>query len=78
MAFSAMYQSPPRRLELERRRPAPRRHETEVQRIRIVIEGLASHVPTALIALDQGWLLDAGREDELDDLVAGPTMGVPG
>ena len=26
--------------------------ETEVQQIRIVIEGLAGHVPTALIALD--------------------------
>ena len=26
--------------------------ETEVQQIRIVIEGLAGHVPTALVALD--------------------------
>ena len=26
--------------------------ETDVQQIRIVIEGLAGHVPTALIALD--------------------------
>ena len=28
--------------------------ETDVQQIRIVIEGLAGHVPTALIALDLG------------------------
>ena len=32
--------------------------ETDVQQIRIVIEGLAGHVPTALIALDLDGALD--------------------
>ena len=33
-------------------------NETDVQQIRIVIEGLAGHVPTALIALDLDGALD--------------------
>ena len=32
--------------------------ETDVQQIRIVIEGLAGHVPTAMIALDLDGALD--------------------
>ena len=32
--------------------------ETEVQQIRIVIEGLAGHVPTALVTLDLDAALD--------------------
>ena len=32
--------------------------ETEVQQIRIVIEGLAGHVPTALVTLDIDQALD--------------------
>ena len=32
--------------------------ETDVQQIRIVIEGLAGHVPTALVALDLDGALD--------------------
>ena len=32
--------------------------DTDVQQIRIVIEGLAGHVPTALVALDFDGVLD--------------------
>ena len=32
--------------------------ETDVQQIRIVIEGLAGHIPTALVALDHAGALD--------------------
>ena len=32
--------------------------ETDVQQIRIVIEGLAGHIPTAMIALDLDGALD--------------------